>query len=67
MDETKQDDGLGALFGLRPHLLGIVCRMLGRAAEAEDLVQDMWMQRRSTDRMAIQDLPAYLAAMTTLG
>ncbi len=65
MEETAQDDGLGAFFGVRPRLFGIAYRMLGSAAEAEDLVQDVWMRWQSTDRKAVQDAPAYLATITT--
>ncbi|HXJ44136.1 MAG TPA: sigma factor, partial [Bryobacteraceae bacterium] len=39
--------------------------MLRSAAEAEDLVQDVWMRWQSTDRKAVQDAPAYLAKITT--
>jgi RNA polymerase sigma-70 factor (ECF subfamily) len=65
MEETAQDDGLVAFFGVRPRLFGIAYRMLGSAAEAEDLVQDVWMRWQSTDRKAVQDAPAYLATITT--
>jgi RNA polymerase sigma-70 factor (ECF subfamily) len=65
MEETAQDDGLEAFFGVRPRLFGIAYRMLGSAAEAEDLVQDVWMRWQSTDRKAVQDAPAYLATITT--
>src|SRR5258707_7733820 len=65
MEETAQDDGLGAFFGVRPRLFGIAYRMLGSAAEAEDLVQDVWMRWQSTDRKAVQDASAYLATITT--
>jgi RNA polymerase sigma-70 factor (TIGR02957 family) len=63
--ETPQDDGLGAFFGVRPRLFGIAYRMLGSAAEAEDLVQDVWMRWQATDRNAVQDAPAYLATIAT--
>jgi RNA polymerase sigma factor (sigma-70 family) len=62
---TAQDDGLGAFFGVRPRLFGIAYRILGSAAEAEDLLQDVWMRWQSTDRKAVQDAPAYLATITT--
>jgi RNA polymerase sigma factor (sigma-70 family) len=65
MEETAQDDGLGAFSSVRPRLFGIAYRMLGSAAEAEDLVQDVWMRWQSTDRKAVQDAPAYLATITT--
>jgi RNA polymerase sigma-70 factor (ECF subfamily) len=39
--------------------------MLGSAAEAEDLVQDVWLRWQTTDRKTVQDAPAYLATITT--
>src|SRR5260370_41072591 len=65
MEEPAQDDGLGAFFAVRPRLFGIAYRMLGSAAEAEDLVQDVWIRWQSADRKAVQDPPAYLATITT--
>jgi RNA polymerase sigma-70 factor (TIGR02957 family) len=65
MEEIAQDDGLGAFIGVRPRLFGIAYRMLGSAAEAEDLVQDVWMRWQFTDRNAVQDAPAYLATIAT--
>jgi DNA-directed RNA polymerase specialized sigma24 family protein len=35
------DDGLSAFMSVRPRLFGIAYRMLGNAAEAEDVVQDV--------------------------
>ena len=65
MEAAAHDDGLGVFFGARPRLFGIAYRMLGSTAEAEDLVQDVWMRWQSTDRKAVQDAPAYLATITT--
>src|SRR5581483_489204 len=65
MEETTNDDGLGAFSKVRPRLFGIAHRMLGTAAEAEDLVQDVWLRWQSTDRTAVHDAPAYLATITT--
>src|SRR5579872_7198332 len=65
MEETAQADGLGAFSGVRPRLFGIAYRMLGSAAEAEDLVQDVWIRWQGTDRNAVQDAPAFLSTITT--
>lgn len=65
MEEIPQDDGLAPFFGVRPRLFGIAYRMLGSAAEAEDLVQDVWIRWQATDRKAVQDAPAFLATITT--
>ena len=35
--------------GLRARLFGIAYRVLGSAAEAEDVVQDAWLRWQSTD------------------
>ena len=39
--------------------------MLGSAAEAEDVVQDVWTRWQSTDRRVVRDPPAFLATTTT--
>jgi hypothetical protein len=49
-DAPATDDGLSAFERARPRLLGIACRMLGSAADAEDVVQDIWTRWQSTDR-----------------
>jgi RNA polymerase sigma-70 factor (ECF subfamily) len=59
------DQGLSAFFSVRPRLFGIAYRMLGSVAEADDLVQDVWLRWQSTNRGAVQDPPAYLATTTT--
>ena len=42
-----------------------VYRMLGSAAEAEDVVQDVWMRWQSTNRNVVENPPAFLATTTT--
>ena len=61
----EHDDGLLAFAPVRPRLFGIAYRMLGSAAEAEDVVQDVWMRWQSTNRTAIENPPAYLAMTAT--
>src|SRR5258707_3451466 len=65
VETGEQDDGLSAFAPVRPRLFGIAYRMLGSAAEAEDIVQDVWLRWQSTNRSVIQDPPAYLATTTT--
>ena len=66
--ETKAspyDDGLSAFISARPRLFGIAYRMLGSAAEAEDVVQDVWVRWQNTDRRVVRDAAAFLATTTT--
>jgi RNA polymerase sigma-70 factor (ECF subfamily) len=62
---TAYDDGLAAFLRMRPRLFGIAYRMLGSAAEAEDVVQDVWVRWQMTDRCAVRDAAAFLATATT--
>jgi RNA polymerase sigma-70 factor (ECF subfamily) len=50
---------------VRPRLFGIAYRMLGSAAEAEDLVQDVWLRWQTCDRGAVVSPAAFLATTTT--
>jgi RNA polymerase sigma-70 factor (TIGR02957 family) len=65
VEAGEHDDGLLAFFNVRPRLFGIAYRMLGSAAEAEDIVQDVWLRWQSTNRSAVENPPAYLATTTT--
>jgi RNA polymerase sigma factor (sigma-70 family) len=62
---TVNDDGVSVFESVRPRLFGIAYRMLGSAAEAEDIVQDTWLRWQGTDRNAVVDPPAFLATATT--
>lgn len=59
------DDGLVAFLNVRPRLLSIVYRMLGSAAEAEDIVQEVWVRWQMTDRTEIRNAAAFLATTAT--
>ncbi len=59
------DDGLSAFLSMRSRLFAIAYRMLGSAAEAEDIVQDVWLRWQTADRSAVRDAPAFLATATT--
>ena len=66
MPLTHQLDHAVATFsGLRPRLFGIAYRMLGRAAEAEDVVQEVWLRWQGTDRSLVRDPAGFLATTTT--
>src|SRR5262249_30752402 len=62
---SSVDDGLSAFMSVRPRLFGIAYRILGSAAEAEDVVQDAWVRWQSTDRSLVRDAAAFLATTTT--
>lgn len=59
------DDGVSVFESVRPRLFGLAYRMLGSAAEAEDIVQDAWLRWQGADRSAVIDPPAFLATTTT--
>ena len=43
VETGERDDALLTFFNVRPRLFGIAYRMRGSAAEAGDVVQDVWM------------------------
>src|SRR5262249_59083067 len=59
------DDGLSAFLRMRPRLFGIAYHMLGSAAEAEDVVQDVWLRWQTTDRSVVRDAAAFLVTTAT--
>jgi RNA polymerase sigma-70 factor, ECF subfamily len=50
---------------VRPRLFGIACRVLGSAADADDVVQDAWIRWQGADRSKVRDAAAFLATTTT--
>ena len=61
----EPSDGLAPFTEVRPRLFAIAYRILQSAAEAEDVVQDVWLRWQQTDRSAVQSVPAFLATTTT--
>ena len=57
--------GLSAFVSVRVRLFGIAYHILGRAAEADDVVQDVWLRWQSTDRSVVENPHAFLATTTT--
>jgi RNA polymerase sigma-70 factor, ECF subfamily len=50
---------------VRPRLFGIAYRVLGGAAEAEEVVQDAWIRWHRANRGDVRDASAFLATATT--
>jgi len=50
---------------MRSRLFAISYRMLRSAAEAEDIVQDVWVRWQATDRTLVRDTAAFLATTAT--
>ena len=65
MQSPALDDALSQFLKVRTRLFGIAYRMLGSAAEAEDVVQDVWLRWQETDRGVVRDVPAFLATAAT--
>jgi Sigma-70 region 2 len=63
-DIWERDDGLSALSEVRPRLFDIACRVLGSAAEAEDIVQDVWLRWQVTDRSVVENLDPSRSSFT---
>ena len=63
--QNANDDGLSTFMRTRPRLYGIAYRMLRSAADAEDIVQDVWLRWQSADRSLVHDAAAFLATTTT--
>lgn len=66
--DVRADDALvragEAFTGIRPRLLKIACRVLGDMAEAEDIVQEVWLRWQNTERARVRDPVAFLVTTT---
>lgn len=62
---AQPDDGLSAFAAARARLFGIAYRMLGSAAEAEDILQDVWLRWQCTNRSTVENPTAFLATTAT--
>jgi RNA polymerase sigma-70 factor, ECF subfamily len=63
--ERAGPDGIAAFDPHRDLLFGVAYRILGRAMDAEDVVQDAWLRWRDVDHGSIVDVRAYLVKVTT--
>jgi RNA polymerase sigma-70 factor (ECF subfamily) len=60
-----EDSPTSTFAPLRPRLLRIAYRMLGSAAEAEDVVQEAYLRWHQTDRASVRDAGAVLVRTVT--
>ncbi|KVE00304.1 MULTISPECIES: RNA polymerase sigma-70 factor [Burkholderia] len=58
-------DDAQTFHALRPRLQKIAYRMLGSIADAEDIVQDVWLRWHDAARERIENAEAWLVAVTT--
>src|SRR5690606_3407245 len=62
---VRDDTVTDAFEEHRPVLLGVAYRMLGRVADAEDVVQDAWLRWAHGDRSEVREPRAFLVRVTT--
>lgn len=65
MTDADLANALAAYQSARPRLFGVAYRMLGSVAEAEDVLQEVWMRWQRIDRSPVVDPVAFLVTMTT--
>src|SRR5262245_56111927 len=58
-------NGLAAFVGVGRRLFNIAYRVLGSVADAEDVVQDVWLRWQAADRSVVLNAPADLATAAT--
>jgi RNA polymerase sigma-70 factor (ECF subfamily) len=63
--ESSLSDATVVFMNVRRRLFGIAYRMLGSSADAEDIVQDVWVRWQNCDRSAVLDPAAFLATAAT--
>ena len=63
-ESGADEEGLAAFLSVRGRLFRIAYRMLKNSAEAEDVMQDVWIRWQTTDRSAVRDVAAFLATTT---
>jgi RNA polymerase sigma-70 factor, ECF subfamily len=60
IEPAVSEEDAATFEALRPRLFGVAYRILGGAAEAEEVVQDTWIRWHGTDRRAVRNATAFL-------
>jgi RNA polymerase sigma factor (sigma-70 family) len=63
--ESELDEAAAVFMAVRPQLFGIVYRILGSVAEAEDVLQEAWIRWHTTDRTVVKNPQAFLTTTAT--
>ncbi|ONI92760.1 hypothetical protein ALI22I_02015 [Saccharothrix sp. ALI-22-I] len=64
-DSSRMSTEAADFQSVRPRLFGIAYQLLGRAADAEDVVQDVWLRWQGADRTVVRNRIAFLVTVTT--
>jgi RNA polymerase sigma factor (sigma-70 family) len=65
MTDPPMAEAAADFENLRSRLFGIAYQMLGGAADAEDVVQEVWVRWQGADRAQVRDRVAFLVTVTT--
>jgi RNA polymerase sigma-70 factor, ECF subfamily len=64
LETGATDDGVSTFVKARSRMLAVAFRTLGNAAEAEDIVQDVWLRWQNVDRDGVRNAGAFLTTTT---
>lgn len=64
-DTADLDSAVQIFTAVKGRLFGIAYRMLGTVADAEDIVQEVWLRWQRCDRSAVREPAAFLATTAT--
>lgn len=62
---VNESEAIEVFSAIRPRLFGVAYRMLGSVADAEDIVQEVWLRWQTYDRSKVNDPTAFLITTTT--
>ena len=65
MSPTSETGGLDTFEGERPRLTGLAYRITGSLADAEDVVQEVWIRWASQDAATVDNPAGWLTTVTS--